>query len=96
MNLSGILVHALPHHLEDCASDLARLPGVEVHHKDAANGRFIVVQEAPDVHAEIDGLRAIQQRPLVASAEMVYHYFDDDAESREALVEPGIAPAGRA
>lgn len=82
MNLSGILVVVPPERLADCAADLRTLEGVEVHHTDPATGRLIVVQEAPDVDAEMAGFLAIRGRPHVVSAEMVYHYFaggeDDD------------------
>ncbi|MBK6336719.1 MAG: chaperone NapD [Betaproteobacteria bacterium] len=52
--------------------------GVEVHHTDAATSRVVVVQEAPTIEDEVDGLRRIQALPGVVAAEMVYHYFADD------------------
>ena len=80
MNLSGILVVVPPERMAECATDLATLPGVEVHHSDPATGRLIVVQEADDVAAEMAGLTAIKARPHVRMAEMVYHYFANEGE----------------
>ena len=80
MNLSGILVVVPPERLAECAADLATLPGVEIHHTDPATGRLIVVQEAPDVAAEMAGLAAIKARPHVRLAEMVNHYFATEGE----------------
>ncbi len=77
MNLSGILVVAAPGRLESCIAALSVLPGVEVHHREDAASRCIVVQEAPTVHDEMAGLLAIKAVPGVALAEMVCHYFPD-------------------
>jgi nitrate reductase NapD len=78
VNLSGILVIAAPGRFDEVVASLPGLPGVEVHHVDAAASRAVVVQEAAGIDQEVDGLRRIQLLPGVASAEMVYHYFGDD------------------
>ena len=79
MNLSGIVVVAVPGRLEEVVAALPGLPGVEVHHTDAVASRVVVVQEATSIDDEVDGLTRIQALPGVASASMVYHYFADDA-----------------
>jgi nitrate reductase NapD len=73
VNLSGIVVVAAPGRLEEVVAALPKLPGVEVHHTDAAASRVVVVQEAPSIDDEVDGLTRIQELPGVASASMVYH-----------------------
>jgi nitrate reductase NapD len=78
MNLSGILVVVPPGYLDATMVALASLPGVEVHHHDAASGRIIVTQEGNSVDAEVEGLKRIKALPRVLVAEMVYHYFEDD------------------
>ncbi len=78
MNLSGILVAARPEWLSRVVADLTALPGVEVHQVDEATGRIVVVQEAADIPAEIEGLKRIKALPHVVIAEMVYHYLADD------------------
>lgn len=85
INLSGILVAARPAWLATVKAALEALPGVEVHQVDEVTGRIVVVQEAPDIHAEIEGLRRIQALPHVVMAEMVYHYFADDLQVNEGL-----------
>ncbi|MCU0841793.1 MAG: chaperone NapD [Thiobacillaceae bacterium] len=96
MNLSGILVVAKPDGLAQVREALDAIPGVEVHQVDEASGRVIVVQEAADIHAEIEGLKAIKALPHVVMAEMVYHYIADDQQVYDSLPpelaeEPGQA-----
>lgn len=83
MNLSGIVVTTTPAHLRRVAAALADLPGVEVHQTDEASARIVVVQEARDVGAEIEGLQRIQALPHVVSAGLVYHYFEDPTAETE-------------
>jgi nitrate reductase NapD len=85
MNLSGILVTADPAALHSVLGCLATLPGVEVRDVDAASGRIVVVQEAADVGAEVDGFSRIRALPNVINADLVCHYFDDaDAQAEPA------------
>ncbi len=80
MNYSGILVIVPPAELEATVVRLEELPGVEVHHRDPESGRLIVVQEAPTVGAEVDGLKRIKSLPHIVLAEMVEHHFEEDEE----------------
>lgn len=80
MNLSGIFVAAKPEWLPSVVAELNALPGVEVHQVDEATGRIVVVQEATDIPAEIEGLERIKALPHVVTAEMVYHYLADDRQ----------------
>lgn len=79
MNLSGILVVTPPQQLETTKQALNALEGVEVFHTDPRAGRMVVVQEAESVDAEVAGLQRIKALPGVSMAEMVYHYFGDEA-----------------
>lgn len=85
MNLSGILVVANPAWQGQVVEGLNALEGVEVHQVDEQTGRIVAVQEATDIHAEIDGLKRIKAVPHVIMAEMVYHYIAEDERSYEAL-----------
>lgn len=87
MNLSGILVVAAPGHFETTIENLNGLEGVEVHHTDPETGRIVIVQEAENVGAEVDGLKRIKQLPHVTVAEMVYHYLAEDDQILESLPE---------
>lgn len=85
MNISGILVVAKPERQADVVGALAGLQGVEVHQVDEASGRIIAIQEAEDIHAEIDGVKRIKALLHVVMAEMVYHYIADDDKIYEAI-----------
>lgn len=96
MNLSGVLVVAKPEWVEQVVASLQRLPGVEVHQTDAETGRIVVVQEAADIHAELDALKRIKAVPHVIMAEMVYHYIAEDDKVYDQLPPELQADAGEA
>ncbi|MDD5366500.1 MAG: chaperone NapD [Gallionellaceae bacterium] len=85
MNISGILVVAKLERQADVVEALAGLAGIEVHQVDEASGRIIVIQEAEDIHAEIDGVKRIKALPHVVMADMVYHYIADDDKNYEEI-----------
>lgn len=78
MNLSGIVVMARPENTDAVERALAGLAGIEVHYREAALGKLVVVQEADSVGAEVEGLKRIKAVPGVISAEMVEHWFEGD------------------
>jgi nitrate reductase NapD len=80
VNVSGILVVVPVSAIASTIEALGSLPGVDVHHTDAATGRIVVTQEAETVAAEVEGLKRIKALPSVILAEMVYHHFEDDEE----------------
>jgi nitrate reductase NapAB chaperone NapD len=80
MNYSGIVVALKPGRLEEGIEALNALPGTEVYHVDETHSRVVVVQEAPSVHDEVEGMKAIKDLPQVAYAAMVYHYFAEDEQ----------------
>jgi nitrate reductase NapAB chaperone NapD len=79
MNLSGIAVVAAPADIDAVVHALAALPGMQVMRVDRDSGRIVLVQEAPAVADEIEGFRAIQRTRGVISADLVCHYFGDQA-----------------
>jgi len=85
VNLSGILVVAKPEFQGQVVDTLNALEGVEVHQVDEATGRIVAVQEAADIHAEIEGIKRIKAVPHVIMAEMVYHYLAEDERTYEAM-----------
>ncbi len=85
MNLSGILVVSKPEWVSQVVADLAAQDGIEVHQTDPESGRIIVVQEAADIHAEIEGVKRIKAMPHVVMADMVYHYFAEDEREYDAM-----------
>ena len=87
MNLSSILVFTSPDNIHNLHTNLCALPGIEVHYQCHDTGRLIIIQEADDDEAEMDGLQQIKTLPHVMAAEMFYHYVDDGApqQTEEAL-----------
>ena len=85
MNISGILVVVPPQRTEATVEHLKSLPGIDVHHIDAASGRIVITQEAESIPAEVDGLKRIRALPDIILAEMSYHYFGEDSELLDAI-----------
>ena len=83
MNLSGIVVTAAASHFASVLDGLRALPGIEVHQTDEPTARIVVVQEASDIGAGMQGLQRIQALPHVVSAALVYHYFDESTVETE-------------
>ncbi len=77
MNLSSILVFTSPANVPDLQYCLNALSGIEVHYQCHDTGRIVLIQEADNEQAEIDGLQRIKDLPQVMAAEMFYHYVDD-------------------
>jgi nitrate reductase NapD len=91
-NVAGILVRTRPSHLADVATILSRLPGVEVHHQEAATGRLVVTLETTTIEAQETGLTSIQGLVGVVGAALVYHCFappDPAGERPDAACAPG-------
>lgn len=85
MNLSGILVVTKPDHHIQVVEALKAMEGMEVHQVDVSTGRVIAVQEATDIHAEVEGLKRVKAIPNVIMAEMVFHYIAEDQRIYESI-----------
>jgi nitrate reductase NapAB chaperone NapD len=85
MNISGIVVTALPEHVAEVAQSLSTLQGLEVFQADAASGKLVVVQEAASVGEEVEGFKRIRAVPHVIAADLVQHYFEQDNELIHAI-----------
>jgi len=61
--------------------ELSALPWLEIHARDTATGRLVVVQEHATVEDHQHGLRQLQAVPHVLTADLVVHQtlpsFDD-------------------
>jgi nitrate reductase NapAB chaperone NapD len=77
MNISGILVVAAPGQTHAVIAQLVELEGVEVDRAEPETGRIGVVQQAPDVGAEVAGFARIRAVAGVLSADLVCHYFGE-------------------
>ena len=80
MNISGVLVHARPGHIEEVRRGLAALEGVEVHAA-APHSRLIVpVEEADGTVGKT--ILEIERLPGVLAAALVYQQSDPDPDLR--------------
>ncbi len=89
MNLSGILVSTAPARTAEVEAAIAALPWAEVHHRDEG-GRLICVVEGPDTETEIVRLKEVRRLPGVLAAEMVVHYFPDEAQHPQELIADAV------
>ena len=96
MNISGVLVHARPEHVEVVKQQLIKIPGVEVH-ANSPEGRMVVTIEAEHAGQMADTLVACQNVDHVLSAAMIYHHdeeLDEDETVSVAINQTGV-PAAR-
>lgn len=76
MNISGIVVHALPENTEALRTQMAALAGVEVHVAQPDGRIVITVEDTPDA-VPSDTIMRVQLLPGVLSAAMIYNYCDE-------------------
>lgn len=79
MNISSVLVNALPTRVEQAQQGLLALSGVEIHAL-TEEGRMIVTIEADSEQALAKMFGVINQLPGVLSASMVYHQYESDPD----------------
>ena len=73
-SVSGLCLMVRPEHLNEVEESLRELEWIEVHARDEATGRLIVVQEHETVEEHQKGLRELQAVPHVLTADLVVHY----------------------
>ena len=76
MNVSSVILRALPEKLRGVRSGLAALPGVEIH-ADTNDGRFVLTLEDGDGYTPADVFLKLNELDGVISASLVYQYCDD-------------------
>ena len=79
VNISSLIVAALPERSAEVQAGLAALSGVEVHAV-AEDGRMIVTIESDSDGATVQQFETIRQLPGVLSASMVYHQLETDPD----------------
>lgn len=77
-SVSGLCLTVRPDHLDGVEARLRDLGWVEIHARDDAAGRFVVVQEHATVAEHREGLRRLQAIPHVLTAGLVVHRSLDD------------------
>lgn len=94
MHYSGLLVTCKPDDLDACVKDLARMSGVDVYATEEETGRIVVVVDTDSVAAQESTFAGIQNLPRVIAAELVYHYFGEEAAQAdpESVLERNTSP----
>ena len=80
INISGLLVHALPDKAEAVRARLLQLPGIEVHAV-SPEGRLVVTLENASDREMADTFERVQTLPDVLSASLIYHHSEDTQET---------------
>ncbi len=85
-SVSGLCLMTRPEHLDAVVERLRELSWLEIHAREDATGRLIVVQEHDTVEEHEKGLRELQAIPHVLTADLVVHHklssADGGAEQR--------------
>jgi nitrate reductase NapD len=86
VNICGVLLHARPGRLDAVRSEVAGLPGVEIHHV-TADSRLILTVEERDEALAGETVLALHRVEGVLSAAIVYHHFEPEQEASDAAVQ---------
>lgn len=81
MNISSVIIHPHPDHIEDVKKSLAEVDGVEVHAVSPEGQIIITIETAGD--GETTGTyELISRLDGVLSASMVYHQYESNPEMK--------------
>ncbi len=92
MNISSIVVQALPKHIDELVAYFQNEDYVDYHLCDKATGKIIVTIEGAGVEEEIKKLVKIQQLPHVITADMMMSYQEELDEAIKELNEADEIP----
>ena len=87
MNVSSIVVQALPKYIDEVVEELKKSDLCDYHLHDKEKGKIIITIEGKDVSEEIGKLKKIQTFPHVISAEMMMSYSEDELEREKEKIE---------
>ena len=76
MNISGVLVHARPRHIEALTRRLDAIEGIEVHAVTDA-GKIVITIEKADDRGMSESVLQLQNLDGVLNASVIYHQFED-------------------
>ncbi len=80
MNVSSIVVQALPEYIDELVAYFEEEDYVDYHMHDKQKGKIIVTIEGKGVEEEIEKLVKIQQQPHVIAADMMMTYQEDELD----------------
>ena len=92
MQISGIIVDAVPAKIEAVNNELLKIDGIEIHAKED-NGKFVITLELEDnsTDDEVAVMKQIHDIQGVASASMVYHHFEEETDERVGKMDEKLA-----
>jgi len=94
MNVSSIVVQALPEYIDGLIEVFNDSELCEYHLHDKETGKIIITIEGKDVGEEIEKLVKVQQIPHVIAADMMMTYQEDSLDEEiRVLNEQGLVPA---
>jgi nitrate reductase NapD len=82
MNISGILVHAVPAKFEKVKEDLMALPDIEIPIENP-DGRMVVIIDEAGNQPSGESLMKIQNIDGVLSANLVYQHIEEEDDLSE-------------
>ena len=92
MNISSIVVQALPKNIDELVEYFKNEDYVDYHLSDKATGKIIVTIEGAGVEEEIKKLVKIQQVPNVITADMMMTYQEELDDAIKELNEADPVP----
>jgi len=81
MNVSSIVVQALPEYVDELVDFFKKADYVDYHLHDKEKGKIIVTVEGKGVEEEIEKLVKIQRLPHVIAADMMMTYQEDELDA---------------
>lgn len=81
MNVSSIVVQALPKNIDELVVFFKQADYVDYHLHDKERGKIIVTVEGEGVEEEIEKLVKIQRLPHVIAADMMMTYQEDELDA---------------
>jgi nitrate reductase NapD len=80
LNICGVAVYLAPDAASDLTDRILALPGVELEAASGDNRLAVTIIDTPATMA-IDQIAAIHRLPGVVAASLIFHAFDDEADS---------------
>ncbi len=94
MNVSSIVVQALPKYIDGLIETFKASELCDYHLHDKEKGKIIITVEGKDVGEEIEKLVKIQEMPHVMAADMMMTYQEDSLDEEiKTLNEQGLVPS---
>ena len=94
MNVSSIVVQALPKYIDGLIEEFKNSEICEYHLHDKERGKIIITVEGKDVGEEIEKLVKVQEMPHVMAADMMMTYQEDSLDEEiKILNEQDLVPS---